>query len=444
MPLTRHFYALDEVHAAILYSGSRGAPKETVFWCRELIYSGHASEAISALFESWLWHRGPFHLAWFLEAMERLGGSEITEEDILQMAERLSRCSTKDHSLSCLFAISAVAYDSLFDRVTCRPFPAPFPSEDPLEQFFLRAIHQHKAGTAWWAGIRLSMERWWWLVEWYVETGPGTDRAGAGALLTTMRGYEELLGYRSEAYDTVMRGLLLLALCMTKEQWEQSMRTTMAKESSNVGTWITEWDAVLDRRAGRIFPIPHYGLYGMTERGRMRYTESTVSELFDVRAGVRGCVLWEERIKSMGIDAWYATYFSDDLPDEWTATEKEKSHSAGILQRTESVTLWGYLRRYLLGRCRLLWYGSSILRTRKLLDALEQVGLEESPFLTLLSLPITTTPIDESYLCPIHKRKVIRTASFQKSHTPFSSHYGPLYGYHYENLIQGHPFLHEQ
>lgn len=404
MPLTRHFYALDEVQASILYSGSRGVPKETVFWCRELVSSGHASEAVSVLFESWLWHRGPFHLAWFLEATAILGGSEITEEDILRMAGKLSRCSTKDYSLVSLVAVSAVAYDSLFDRVTHRPFPVSFPSEDPLEQFFLRAIHQHKAGAAWWAGLRLSIERWWWLVEWYV-VGVAERKRGLNALLEAVRGYEELLGYRSEAYDVAMRSLLLLALCLTEGQWTQSMKPS---EPIDIGTWLSEWDTVMDRQAGRIFPIPYYGLYGVTERGRMRQTESTVSELFDVRAGVRGCALWEERMDSMEIGTWYATYFPDDVPDEWTAAEKAKSHGAGILQRTEAVTLWGYLRRYLMGRCRLLWYGGGILRTQKQSEALEQVGMEESPFHTLLSLPVTISPIEESCLRPVHKQKVVR------------------------------------
>ena len=236
--------------------------------------------------------------------------------------------------------------------------------------------------------------------------GVAPDKEGLKALLEAVRGYEELLGYRSDAYNTAMRALLLLSLCLTEEQWTQSMRPT---EATDIEAWLAEWDGVMDRRAGRVFSIPHYGLYGVTERGRMRQTESTVSELFDVRAGVRGCALWEERMEAMELGKWYATYFPDDVPDEWTAAEKEKSHGVGILQRTEKATLWGYLRRYCMGRSRLLWHGSMILRTRKSLsDTLEQVGLEESPFHTLLSLPVTVSPMEESCLRPVHKRKVIR------------------------------------
>jgi hypothetical protein len=424
MPLTRHFYALDEVQAAIVYAGSRGIAKETAFWCHELIQSGHASEAISALFESWLWHRGPFHLSWFLEAMKRLGGSEISEEDIVWMAYQLSACSIKDHSLAHLFMMSATDPESLFDRVTPRVFPAPFPSEDPLEHFFLRAIHQHKAGAAWWAGLRLSVDRWWWLVEWYRDTlCPGEEQMRAlKALFEAAGAYDSLLGYRSEEYDRAIRGLVLLTLCVTTEQRQKSLaglrldKSGSGSSSSGNGSDCgksdngngsgtsngNEWNAVIGRRAGRMYPIPYHGLYGVTARGRMRQSESTVNDLFDVRKGIQGCAFWEEVIETEGESAFYSTYFPDDIPDEWTAVEKEKSHGSGILQRTEEVTLWGYLRRYLSGRCRLLW------NKRPKGEVLQAVGLGESPFHTLLSLPVEPfCSVDVSLLRPVHKRKVV-------------------------------------
>ena len=387
MPLTYHFYRLDEVYAAIIYTGSRGIAKETVFWCRELIISGHASEAISALFESWLWHRGPFHLSWLTEAMKRLGGSEISEEDILWMAQQLSTCSVKDNSLWNLIAISATDPESLFDRVTPRS-PVMFPSNVPMEQFFLRAIYQHRAGAAWWAGRHLSLERWWWLLEWYRNHIGIPNEA-----IEMIKGYERLLGYRSEIYDYAIRGLALLTLCLTSEQRQKSMSALPVLQG--IGS---EWDSVLGRRAGRIYPIPYHGLYG-TLRGRMRQTESTVDDLFDIEKAVRGCAIWDERLTRDS----YELYFPDDIPDEWTATEKEKSHGSGLLQRTEHVSLWGYMKRYT-GRCRMLW------NKKPQSDMLDKVELDDSPFLTLLSLlalDVKDLEVEESRLRPVHKRKVV-------------------------------------
>ena len=70
--LSRHFYALDEVHAALTYCSRRNDPVETLFWCQELLHSGHIGETISTLFEAWLWHKGPFHLSWLQHAWSTL------------------------------------------------------------------------------------------------------------------------------------------------------------------------------------------------------------------------------------------------------------------------------------------------------------------------------------------------------------------------------------
>jgi hypothetical protein len=404
MPLTRHFYELDEVLASIIYTGSRSIIIETVFWCHELIISGHASEAISALFESWLWHRGPFHLSWLLEAIKRLGSSEIAEEDILFMAQQLSTCSVKDHSLWNLFAVSATDNESLFDRVTRRPFPVEFPTHIPLEQYILQAIHQHKAGTAWWAGLRLPRDRLWFLCEWY------RDHIIKDELLTEVFGavhqYEQLLGYRSEAYDNAMCGLVLLTLCLTTEQRRQSMNPLPNIQHVGSESVISKWNISLGQKSGRIYPIPYHGLYGIGLRGRKHQIETTMDVLFDIEKGMRGCAVWDELLDSIKTvkdrEIFYQTYFPDDIPDEWTKIEKEKSHGAGVLQRTEQLTLWGYMRRYHVGRCRLLWnkkVGS---------DVLDKIILDESPFITLLSVPVhILSEIDESQLRPVHKRKVV-------------------------------------
>ena len=400
MPLTRHFYAIDEVQAAIIYTGSRGIPKETAFWCHELVISGHASETISALFESWLWHRGPFHLYWLIEATKRLGGSEISEEDILSMAQQLSTCSIKDRSLWTLFTVSASDPESLFDRVTPRSPPVPFPTDDPLEQYFIRAIHQHKSGAAWWAALHLSNERCWSLMEWYRDYVIATESA-LKDVFDAIRGYEQLLGYQAEAYDNAMRALALLSLCLTAEQ----RRLSLSAIPSSM-TFSSEWDCVIGRKAGRVYPIPYYGIYGVTVRGRMRQTDTTLSGLFDIKRAVRGCAVWDEIIEMDSSDSsdssFYHTYFPDDIPDEWTAKEKEMSHGCGILQRTEQVTLWGYTKRYLTSRSRLLWNKSTHM------DLLDSIELSDSPFLTLLSIPVKLKSINEAQLYPVHKRKVIQ------------------------------------
>lgn len=415
MPLTRHFYELDEVQAAVFYCGGRPSWKETVFWTRELVISGYVSEAISVLFESWLWHRGPFHMRWLIDAMTAMGGEEVSMEGILTMAEALSRCTIKDHSLWAILVSSTLEgeIDALYDRVTPKSLVVEWPLEmDKREQFFLRAIHQHKAGAAWWstvpgaAGAGIRDERVEWCMEWYAETVRAGDREWKEAL----DGYERLLGYRSEGYDRAIRLTRLLSLCFTADQRRKSMTALMAG-APLYPEEEAKWNRVLGRKAGRIYPIPYYGLYGTTKRGRMRQQETTVGELWDVRRGMAGVPCWdtdEKEAAATGATTGAAaidSYFPDDLPDEWTAAEKSLSHGSGLLGSGEQVTLWGWMRRTMTGSTRLVWgRGARLLRSEVVRKRLEAIPLD-TPFLTLLALPIQGTAIRS--FAPVHKRKVV-------------------------------------
>ena len=83
MPLSRHFYSLDEVQAALLYTTSRNNTSDALFWCQELILSGCVGEAISTLFQSWLWNTGPMRLQWLIDASKTLASEVLSEDDVI-------------------------------------------------------------------------------------------------------------------------------------------------------------------------------------------------------------------------------------------------------------------------------------------------------------------------------------------------------------------------
>ena len=115
MPLSRHFYSLDEVHAALTYSSRRNDSLQTLFWCQELILSGHIGETISTLFEAWLWHKGPFHLSWLQHAWSTLHSDTLLPHDILLAASHLSTIpyQQQDHSLWNILSLSSQQEDPL-------------------------------------------------------------------------------------------------------------------------------------------------------------------------------------------------------------------------------------------------------------------------------------------------------------------------------------------
>jgi hypothetical protein len=413
MPLTRHFYASEEVGSSLLYTTSRGIVKESVFWCHEWIQSGYVAEAISTLFESWLWHYGVFSIGWFNRMAKRLRQAEISPDDILEEVYQLCHLPIRDHSLWNLLSQQWYCYEEGWDRVTFRS-PSLFPSDDPKEKYFVRALYQHKTRAAWWVTRWIAEDRLLWLLEWYRDTViESRHRTDLCLFFENLQGYEELLGYTHEGYHRVMPFMMLMSLSLTPSQRAQSIQTGLrAVPTDRLQEWLTDWSRVLGRKAGRVYSIPYYGLYGTWGRGRMIQTKDTMGQLYDVEKGVKECPFWEEAVVGKSWEEW-EDYFPDDLPDEWTRSEKEKSHGSGLLRVNETVSLWGYTRRYMMGRSLLCW-NSGEWKQEKRIQFFEEkiVDGSSSAFHVLLMSwyermeEKIDPPLNDRFV-PKHKRRVI-------------------------------------
>jgi len=299
MPLTRHFYASDEVISALFYTSSRRDIKETEFWCRELLISGYSSEAISVLFESWLWQRGPFYLQWLLHA-KTLTVETVTEEDILRAAVELSSYGEWDNSLLAVLSSAEGA-----ERVTPKTPSIMSDSDEIL--YLYRALHQGKARSAWRMVQQLQkngLDNVLVILKEYGHLYPEYDE-----VFGILEQYETLLGYRSEAYDTVILCFATLMLCLSDQKRKSSFIPRTIKWSPMI--------IPIGRRAARMYSIPSVALYGIKQ----------TTALDDVEKYIKGCPFWDE-IELKDKDAFYDQYFPDDIPDEWTRSEKEKSHSS--------------------------------------------------------------------------------------------------------------------
>ena len=371
-PLTRHFYSTDEVHAALQYASHRVEYQETLFWCKELLCSGYVSETISTLFESWLWHRGPFHLQWLVEAWNNLAGDEITEDAILLSAYQLSSCTQRDHSLWNILVVT-LEDNGIPDHVTPRS-PSSFPSDDSKEMYFIRAIYQGKSRCAWWISRHFTEERLWWLLEWYIthivsitKTHITSDQYSL--CFKALEQYEQLLGYRSAEYDVIVRCLAIISLCTPV-----NTKPLPSVIDSRYISSLHEWDQCEGHIERRIYSIPSACLYGITYRGSILWSQQTKG-LHNVEREIIGCPFWEEALSEYGTidirgtiqwkshdatESFYNKYFPDDIPDEWTKKEKQKSHGDGVLGPDEKITLLKYAKLHLSKGCRLAWYTTDL------------------------------------------------------------------------------------
>ena len=361
MSLSRHFYALDEVHAALQYCSTRNDRHETVFWCYELLRSGCVAETISTLFEAWLWNKGPFCLSW-ISVAQRLASDEVTEEDILLASYQLSWVShtQRDHSLWNILVLTAEG--AMPDRVTLKT-PPYLPSNDEHEIYMVRAMFQGKAYSAWWMSRHVSNERVWKLLHWYVIHNCPVYADHYLSYFSILKQYESLLGYRSDEYDVITRCLAVLSVCLNREQQEKSWSILPSTMEPRLQTTLCEWEAECGRKQHRRYTIPSACLYGRCKRGQMKWSESTVVHLGTLEKGFNVCPFWEEAVAEYQLDhtwrsddareAFYDRYLVDDVPDEWTKAEKQKSHGDGLLGPTQMVRLAVYSRRF--GMARLLW-----------------------------------------------------------------------------------------
>ena len=376
MPLTRHFYSSDEVVAALQYSSYRNEHKETLFWCKELILSGYITEAISTLFQSWLWHKGD--PLWLVHAW-KLRGDELSEDDILLSTYQLS-VLPQDHSLWNVLA-STAANPSIPDRVTHRS--PEFPSNDAKEMYFIRALYQGKGRCAFWISRYISSQlssqlssRIWQLLEWYIGTVHPDKLPMYTILFEALQQYEQLLGYRSDEYDMIVQCSAVLAVASLRfynginNGINNGIPDTLDPYYVKL---LAQWDSINGRRERRLFHIPIGCLYGTTKRGRMKSSQQNTKELNYVEKSMIGCPFWEEALSEYatidGIIQWksdddvenfYDTMFPDDIPDEWTKKEKEMSHGYGVLGPLEEVSLQKYAKLYLTKRSRFVWVMPSV------------------------------------------------------------------------------------
>lgn len=415
MPLSRHFYALDEVEAVLAYSTTRHDPQETLFWCKELLVSGCAAEAIRTLFEAWLWQKGPFWVSWAVRAWKQLSSDAVSEEDILLAAHQLQqRYVFRDHSLWNLLVLDRLS-STQPDRLTSKTPSWINDSMNSTELSFLRAIHQRKGRTAWWISHALSIDRVWELMEEYA-TKEELFSVELDTWLTVCKQYDGLLGYRSDAYDDTLRCCFLLSLCLTPSQRKQGEILSPSSLSSSLSLGLEEFDRQIGRKANRRYSIPTACLYGITERGRMSWTEHTRWQLYDIEPYLVGCACWDEALSSfihevkedgtldwISYDAkeqFYDTYFPDLPPDEWTEKEIAVSHGNGLLRPgDQGLSLPRYAQIYFSKLTRLAWNLSPTVY--KLLPS----GLCPTVSPTLFSeLPATFVDADTIKIKPIRRR----------------------------------------
>lgn len=114
-----------------------------------------------------------------------------------------------------------------------------------------------------------------------------------------------------------------------------------ASKPNNTQKYINVWNSELSGRAARTFSIPFQALSLWNLKPKL--ASRIQNSLLPLAIQTDPSLYWETAgIPSEDtMETWYATHFPDDIPDEWSREEIEKSHAYTLpSETTSSKTDW--------------------------------------------------------------------------------------------------------
>jgi hypothetical protein len=356
MPLTRHLYEMDEVVAALqlCLRGYHGYTTRALFWTWELVVSDEPGTAESTIKNTWLAYGGgidPTLIA--LKPTEPKHWVSL----VLRANEAIHRA--RDMTVARFMTATAGQGE--------KPASAPLMPNTPPPRSPPAAFLTAMAGEA----LELSDGISWWMTLdravrtsrcteafWLLQAAQPTLSADTVWFALQTMGSPDLqpiipqLQANIDAFDPVQQaaaqGTAILLLCASPV--ERALMLHPVDPPSDYGyrkDWAT-WTDTVGRRAARKYPIPPEALHAGTTRGALEYKYTNIMEVYDpIPALGEACMFWRKALLLYGIEVdeednaiafpdddvlerFYAAYFPDDIPDEWSKADQEKSHGRGV------------------------------------------------------------------------------------------------------------------
>lgn len=320
MPLTRNLYREDEVLVAVQWCIMRGRLKESMFWAQELIDSELTLELLQTLFYVWINFAGTSHFYWLTWFKEAIGELEtISEADIQYLVFSLAKAMVNKPDSS-VFALLGIGFDptEIKKPIEVVVLPPSLKSLKGSDKTFAIALKLGKPALA--------------LASW-----PSTNPALCWSILQTLNPVNAMISLLETDLEAIWKpewkwfvnALAILSCCGTSSSLEKP-RSDLPVELQPFCDELKE----LTQRSRRLYSVPPDCLYWFTERGSNRVNKTIESEIMlDLEDSLQGSSFWEPRLTELADDRerFYDTYFESDIPDEWSSSDRQKSHGTGIV-----------------------------------------------------------------------------------------------------------------
>jgi hypothetical protein len=364
MPLTRHFYELDEVVSAAETNLRNGWPR-TLFWIWELLASDEHEVARTLLLTSWLNWGAPYD-----PALAALLTKPIRPDDAdswIAITTRVGEACRKTKTLTVMRFINETA------ALLCRPAVTPVARRPVVQRrriarsmAFVSTLSESEdidfkdAGNFWISLDSACRQGSRTNAVWILQAAQHVLSADAiwSALRIASRGgaatAAAIAGFQAAASPHPVQQLQFqaaaaLLLCIGTTERTEMLAATVPSIQLQKRSW-DEWAALMGRRKARINAIPAEALHKETTRGAMPSKYTNIGDVREpVALLVEGCKWWRDRTRSYGIvedeetgavifpdddvlERFYDDSFPDDIPDEWSKVDQEKSHGRGCLE----------------------------------------------------------------------------------------------------------------
>ena len=349
--LSRHFYRVDELRAALLHSIARRRITEGLFWAQEYLDSELYDEFFQVLFEGWLWFVGVRRVEWLRQFWAVFNVPEVDPDEIVKMLELLLRAPNRDCSLEALLLLAP-------DMSSCERLP-PTPKIDTWlksntfseeQATVVRYVHTGKALSAWRILCTKEESEFWTVAK---TLGFPHDLQ---EILDQLRA----LYYEDDAdMHLATRAFAIAFLCLNDKQRKASCVPLVLPTVDHLADDRKRWISMTGRRKRREFGIPKECLSWITSRGLHTYKKHTLRELWGI--GIqslreKGCPYWQRRLEEDNpfadddaLEAFYDLEFPDDIPEEWSRPDQNKSHGEGPLNLNEERNPGKLLRKWYWG-----------------------------------------------------------------------------------------------
>lgn len=338
MLYTRHFYRIDEVKAALQYCISNKRSEEALFWALELFDSEDFKSIQNTLLNTW------FHTIGLGNFNILKDIFELTNDSIKILNIVYAMCYVKRDCTLPVMYLYGLTNKQYKNRNIVFEIPKDLIQDNKVVDTFIRSCLLGKYLDAWLLSVSS-----WKHCEQYIEKilRYKYSKQYVFDIYNYLKTTKSINKYYS-------RCTLIGLACFAEKYYEEPV--SYYKKFDHLNDTIQAWNACLTKRKRRVFVIPKECLYGRTLRGTMTYNDSNDEELHEPEYLIRNQIIYEtiqekyvdykKFYESEDFEGFMDWYFPDDIPDEWSKQEREKSHGIGVNQKSDTPNARRYFNRW--------------------------------------------------------------------------------------------------